>query len=86
MTVDTPFFLASVTKLYIATIVLRLAEEGTLEVDGPIGPLLPPELAGSMTRAIPDCRLVTVEGAGHSVPLDQPERFAAVVRTFLSSD
>ncbi len=35
-TPKTPFFLASVTKLYIAALVLQLQEEGKLDLDAPI--------------------------------------------------
>lgn len=42
---DTPWFLASVTKLYIASIVLRLMEQGAIDLDVPIPAYLPPELS-----------------------------------------
>jgi D-alanyl-D-alanine carboxypeptidase len=38
---DTPWFLASVTKLYIAAIVLRLHEQGLIDLDAPIPEYLP---------------------------------------------
>jgi len=41
MTVDTPFFLASITKLYIATLVLKLRERAYLNLDFPIFQYLP---------------------------------------------
>jgi CubicO group peptidase (beta-lactamase class C family) len=44
MTADTPFFLASVTKLHIAAVVLRLVEDGLVDLDGPIDRFLPIEL------------------------------------------
>ncbi|TVP75482.1 MAG: class A beta-lactamase-related serine hydrolase [Gemmatimonadales bacterium] len=50
MTPDTPFFLASVTKLYIATTVLRLYEEGRVALDAPISEYLPAELVGGLHR------------------------------------
>jgi esterase len=40
-------------------------------------------MAQRVLAAIPDCRLVQVPGAGHGVPWDAPEVFAAVVRRFL---
>lgn len=44
MTVDTPFLLASVTKLYIAAVVLKLWERGHLDLYAPISSYLPGEL------------------------------------------
>jgi CubicO group peptidase (beta-lactamase class C family) len=44
MTSDTPWFLASVTKLYIASVVLRLREQGLIDLDAPIPSYLPDEL------------------------------------------
>jgi pimeloyl-ACP methyl ester carboxylesterase len=36
-----------------------------------------------MVETIPNCRLVEVPDAGHSVPGDNPSGFMAAVRTFL---
>jgi D-alanyl-D-alanine carboxypeptidase len=44
MTPETPYFQASVTKLYIATAVLRLVEEGRVSLDAPMAEYLPAEL------------------------------------------
>ena len=44
MTADTPWFLASITKLYIATIVLRLYEQGLIDLAAPIPEYLPDAL------------------------------------------
>ncbi len=44
-TSETPWFLASVTKLYIATVVLRLYEQELIDLDEPISSYLPPELS-----------------------------------------
>ena len=41
---DTPFFIASVTKRFIATLVLQAHERGELDLNGPITTLLPGEL------------------------------------------
>jgi D-alanyl-D-alanine carboxypeptidase len=38
---ETPFFVASVTKLYIATTILQLVEEGRLALDAAVGRYLP---------------------------------------------
>jgi CubicO group peptidase (beta-lactamase class C family) len=40
MRADTPWFLASVTKLFIAAVVLRLHEQGKIDLDAPISDLL----------------------------------------------
>lgn len=48
MTPDTPCFIASVTKMYTATIILRLYEDKRLDLDAPIAEYLP----AALTRAI----------------------------------
>ena len=40
---DSPYFVASITKLYLATIVLRLVEQRRLALDDRLGVHLPPE-------------------------------------------
>ena len=57
----------------------------TLIVRGGESDVLSAEVAESMTAAIPDCTLVTIEGSGHSVPQDRPAEFEAAVREFLAS-
>jgi CubicO group peptidase (beta-lactamase class C family) len=42
---DTPWFLASVTKLYISAVVLKLGEQGLVDLGAPISVYLPPGLA-----------------------------------------
>jgi len=44
MTKDTPIYIASVTKLYTATVIMRLAEKGALSLDDPISKYLPEQL------------------------------------------
>jgi CubicO group peptidase (beta-lactamase class C family) len=48
MTPDTPYFIASVTKMFTAAIILRLYEEKCLDLDAPIAMYLPT----SLVRAI----------------------------------
>ncbi len=48
MTPDTPYFIASVTKMYTAAIALRLFEEGRVDLDSPVSEYLP----ASLTRSI----------------------------------
>jgi D-alanyl-D-alanine carboxypeptidase len=50
MGTETPFFLASVTKLYIATAALRLLEEGRLALDAPLAAYLPADLVAGLHR------------------------------------
>lgn len=55
----------------------------TLVIRGALSDLLSPAAAERMAATIPDCRLVEVPDAGHSVPLENPKGFVAAVRTFL---
>lgn len=44
MTRDTPIYIASITKLYTATAIMRLYEQGALALDDPMAKYLPKEL------------------------------------------
>jgi D-alanyl-D-alanine carboxypeptidase len=44
MTKDTPIYIASITKLYTATAIMRLHEKGALSLDDPMSRYLPKEL------------------------------------------
>nr|CBH37465.1 conserved hypothetical protein, beta-lactamase family [uncultured archaeon] len=44
MTKDTPIYIASITKLYTATAIMKLYEEGALSLDDPISKYLPTDL------------------------------------------
>jgi D-alanyl-D-alanine carboxypeptidase len=44
MTKDTPIYIASITKLYTATAIMRLCEKGALSLDDPMSRYLPEEL------------------------------------------
>lgn len=44
MTKDTPIYIASVTKLYTATAIMKLYEEGALSLDDPMAKYLPADL------------------------------------------
>ncbi|MDO1559582.1 serine hydrolase domain-containing protein [Brevundimonas sp. 2R-24] len=50
MTVDTPLRIASNAKIFTAATVLRLWEQGRIDLDAPIGPLISPDL-GALLRA-----------------------------------
>ncbi len=56
----------------------------TLVVVGEQDALTPPDLARVMSDGIPGARLEVVPGAGHLTPLEQPERFNALVREFMA--
>lgn len=56
----------------------------TLLVRGERSDVLAPEVAARMAATIPDCRLVEVPGAGHSIPLERPREFLEAVRPFLT--
>jgi D-alanyl-D-alanine carboxypeptidase len=67
------FVLASVSKMYVAAIAMRLAEEGKLRLDGPIAPYVPAYL--------PDSSRVTVrELLGHTSGYHDVEGDAQVRR------
>jgi D-alanyl-D-alanine carboxypeptidase len=51
MTAATPFFIASIDKTFVATVVLQLHEEGVLSVDDAITAHLPPPLVRGLHRA-----------------------------------
>ncbi|MGJ9422566.1 alpha/beta fold hydrolase [Aeromicrobium sp. CF3.5] len=48
--------------------------------------MIPVEHARSVERELPDCRVELFEGAGHFPHLDDPERFARVLREFIATD
>jgi D-alanyl-D-alanine carboxypeptidase len=50
MQIETPFNIASVTKLFIAASILRLEEQGQLEIEQPISEHLPHELIDGIHR------------------------------------
>jgi pimeloyl-ACP methyl ester carboxylesterase len=58
----------------------------TLLVRGAESDILSSEIAERMLAALPDASLVEIPGAGHTVPGDQPEAFAAAVRVFLAPE
>ena len=55
----------------------------TLIVRGGESEVLDPETAARTADAIPSGKLVSVEGSGHSVPMDRPAEFEWAVREFL---
>jgi pimeloyl-ACP methyl ester carboxylesterase len=55
----------------------------TLLIRGGDSRLLEADTAERMQREMVDCTLVTIAGAGHSVPLHHPVEFEAAVRDWL---
>lgn len=58
----------------------------TLIVWGTKDRMIPASHARSVARSLPDCRVELFEGAGHFPHLDDPDRFARVLREFIAAD
>lgn len=56
----------------------------TLLIRGAESDVLSPEVAERCVHEMPAARLVTIPGAGHSVPGDNPDAFTEAVATFLA--
>jgi D-alanyl-D-alanine carboxypeptidase len=79
ITESTMFVLASVSKLFVATLAMRLVEKGELRLDGPIAAYVPSYL--------PDARQVTVrELLGHTSGYDDVEGDAPVLKLLADPD
>jgi len=57
----------------------------SLLITGDVGAIVTPEMAAELAGLNPHLSVEKIAGAGHGVPYDQPERFAAVVKPFLRS-
>lgn len=57
----------------------------SLLVFGDIGSIVTLEMAAEFSKLNQYLKVVQIKEAGHAVPYDQPERFSAVVQTFLRS-
>jgi pimeloyl-ACP methyl ester carboxylesterase len=55
----------------------------TLLIRGEFSDILSQPVAERFAREVADCRLEEIAGSGHPVPLDKPDEFLEVVRTFL---
>ena len=55
----------------------------TLLLHGGADPIIPVRAAASLQRLIPNSRMIVIEGAGHFLMNDAPERFVAEVEQFL---
>ena len=58
----------------------------TLIVWGSKDHMIPASHALSVAESLPECRVEMFEGAGHFPHLDDPDRFARVLRDFIASD
>lgn len=85
LSVDTPLRVASNTKTFVAATVLRPWEQGLVDLDGPIAPLLTPVLnellsgAGYRTDRI-SVRQLLNHSAGLNDHADDPRYFETVLR------
>lgn len=57
----------------------------SLLVIGDVGSIVSPAVTAELVELNQHLKVVKIAEAGHAVPYDQPERFSAVVRTFLRS-
>lgn len=55
----------------------------TLVIGGGSTSHIPQEELAAVARLIPNCRLVTIEGAGHGVHQDRPSEYLELVKDFL---
>ena len=69
MTPDTPYFIASITKMFTAAVAMRLYEQKRLELEAPVSQYLPPEL----TRGIHVYKGTDYSAADQGRGADQPE-------------
>jgi len=56
----------------------------TLILQGTSDGMMPPESGQLLMREIPRAKLIYVYDAGHNIEVDQPERFVALIRDFLT--
>jgi pimeloyl-ACP methyl ester carboxylesterase len=57
----------------------------TLVIAAAEDPLRPAEETQELADAIPDATLMTIEGSGHMLPLEQPEALGSAIKQWLSS-
>ena len=55
----------------------------TLVIVGDSDAITPPDVAESMAKKISGAQLVTIRGAGHMSPMEQPDQVNRALRTFL---
>jgi CubicO group peptidase (beta-lactamase class C family) len=81
-TADTVYSIGSVTKAFTATAILKLAEDGKLSLDDPVGELVP-AIVGPVAKATVRQVLLHTSGLGGSIgaddqPLDRAGAIAAI--------
>ena len=74
---DTRFDLASLTKLFVATLALRLVADGTLDE------LDPSANDRSLADSVPGAKLILYPGAGHAFLFQDMASFLPAVQRFL---
>jgi len=57
----------------------------TLVIVGDSDAITPPPVAQSMAEKIPGAQLVTIRGAGHMSPMEQPDQVNRAIRAFLDT-
>ena len=55
----------------------------TLVIVGDSDAITPPDVAEAMAKKISGAQLVTIRGAGHMSPMEQPEQVNAAIERFL---
>lgn len=71
---EIPYLWESLEHIKCPTLVIRAEKSKVLSV----------EIARQMVERLPDGRCVEIAGAGHQVPLHQPEAFTATIKAFLA--
>ncbi|MBA4182050.1 MAG: hypothetical protein C0506_15780 [Anaerolinea sp.] len=72
---EIPYLWESLEHIKCPTLVIRAEKSKVLS----------PEIAKQMVERLPNGRYLEIAGAGHQVPLHQPEAFSAAIREFLAS-
>ena len=72
--VEIPYLWESLEHITCPTLVIRAEKSKVLSA----------EIGQQMVERLPNARYVEIPGAGHQVPLHQPDAFAKVIREFLA--
>ena len=72
--VEIPYLWESLEHITCPTLVIRAEKSKVLSA----------EIGRQMVERLPNARYVEIPGAGHQIPLHQPDAFAKVIREFLS--
>lgn len=63
--------------------IIHALDVPTLLIIGGASSVVSPEMAAELAKLNQYLKVVQIEGAGHGIPYDQPERFSVAVQTFL---